>query len=233
MSSSGSFQIHDIDGDGKNEVVAVYKGKLHVLDGATGKEKYSAPLPEPTPTSNEFRENTPHWGAGFTDQKPDGRIGGAITFADLSGNGARRDVILSDSYHQTVALTGDLKTELWRTINVRGHYPIPVFNLFGDGRDSILVGFRHVNYRGETVGRVILQDHQDAIFCGPMDDEGKTPFEIWMASGEDGLLRLKPEYDIHMRDMGHVQRLASGKFDPDIPGHKTAIVLLQDPNGGV
>ena len=42
----------------------------------------------------------------------------------------------------------------------------------GDGRDSVMLGYRHVNYDGSRLGRVCMQDHQDAIFCGPLDDDG-------------------------------------------------------------
>ena len=37
LTNDTPFQIHDIDGDGKNEVVLVRDFQLQVLDGATGK----------------------------------------------------------------------------------------------------------------------------------------------------------------------------------------------------
>jgi hypothetical protein len=38
-------QIHDWDGDGRNEVVVCTEGYLVELDGATGKERRKIPIP--------------------------------------------------------------------------------------------------------------------------------------------------------------------------------------------
>ena len=43
LTSDTPFQIHDIDGDGRNEVVMVKDFKLQVLEGATGKVRKSVP----------------------------------------------------------------------------------------------------------------------------------------------------------------------------------------------
>jgi len=40
------FQIHDIDNDGKNEVIYCMNFEIIVADGATGKIKYKAPTPK-------------------------------------------------------------------------------------------------------------------------------------------------------------------------------------------
>src|SRR5206468_7987946 len=46
LTNDTPFQIHDIDGDGKNEVVLVRDFKLQILDGATGKVKRWAWMPK-------------------------------------------------------------------------------------------------------------------------------------------------------------------------------------------
>jgi rhamnogalacturonan endolyase len=46
LTNDTPFQIHDIDGDGRNEVVLVRDFKLQILDGATGKVKRWAWMPK-------------------------------------------------------------------------------------------------------------------------------------------------------------------------------------------
>ena len=90
-----AIQVHDWDGDGANEVVAVLGGELVVLDGATGARKASAPAP-----AND-----------------------AIAFANLTG-GDRSDLIVKDRYGEVFALDGDFRL-LWSHKGNVGHYPIP------------------------------------------------------------------------------------------------------------
>ena len=52
-----------------------------------------------------------------------------------------------------------------------------------------------------------------------------------MAGGEDGLLTLTGDYDIRMRVMGHVQRLAVGRFRDDLPGLCIGTVLFHGNPG--
>lgn len=238
-SADTPVQIQDIDGDGNAEVVAVMNRQIVVLDGKTGRAKYAAPVPRVEKLPAVYKSNINEWGGGYGDETDEWPVN-AIAFANLTvpraalplaaRAGARRDLLLLDNYHHTIALDATLRKELWRVVNPHGHFPLPV-DLDGDGRDSVLLGYRHVGCDGALLGRVCLQDHQDAIFCGPLDDEGKGPFEILMAGGEDGLLRLTPEYDICQRVMGHVQRLAIGKFRADRRGLCVATVLFHGNRG--
>jgi len=228
-SADAPVQINDIDGDGNAEVVAVLNRQIVVLDGKTGRLKHAAPVPQVEKLPDVYKSNINHWGGGYGDETDEWPVN-ALAFADLSGLGSRRDLLLLDNYHHTIALAATLDKELWRVVNPHGHFPLPV-DLDGDGRDSVLLGYRHVNYDGTLLGRVCLEDHQDAIFCGPLDDGGKGPCEILMAGGEDGLLRLTPEYDICQRVMGHVQRLAIGKFRADRRGLSVATVLFHGNRG--
>jgi rhamnogalacturonan endolyase len=107
-------QIHDIDGDGRAEVVCVYDGEIRILEGATGKTKAAGPLPAMSPLPQIFKENMLDWGAGFNDQGKNLRVS-TIAFADLTGRGRRGEILLCDAYHTLVAL-GDGFRELWRTV---------------------------------------------------------------------------------------------------------------------
>ncbi|MCY3019000.1 MAG: hypothetical protein NTW87_08230 [Planctomycetota bacterium] len=228
-SADTPVQIQDIDGDGNAEVVAVMNRQIMVLDGKTGRAKYAASVPKVEKLPSVYKSNINEWGGGYGDETDEWPVN-ALAFADLTGTGSRRDLLLLDNYHHTIALDSTLRRELWRVVNPHGHFPLPV-DLDGDGRDSVMLGYRHVNCDGTLLGRVCLEDHQDAIFCGPLDDDGKGPYEVLMAAGEDGLLRLTPDYDIYQRVMGHVQRLAIGKFRADRRGQCVATVLFHGNRG--
>jgi len=48
LTNDTPFQIHDVDGDGKNEVVVVRDFQLQILDGRTGRVKkwvWMPPIP--------------------------------------------------------------------------------------------------------------------------------------------------------------------------------------------
>lgn len=220
-------QIYDVDGDGRAEVVCVMDDEVLILEGATGKVKRAGPVPSPSPVPDVYKASVNHWGAGFDDGTERLPVG-SIAFADLSGKGRASDIVLGGAYHQTVALDEHLR-ERWRYVCPRGHFAIP-YRPRGETRDHMLLGYHHVDADGRRLGRVCLADHQDAIYAGPLDDEGSGPDRILMAGGEDGLLLLTPQYDIHQRFMGHVQRLAIGKFRP-VPGLSVATVLFHHNRG--
>lgn len=227
-SGSGPVQIHDIDGDGRNEVVVAWEGEFRVMDGQSGQVKYTAPLPGIQPLPKEFKGSIQHWGGGYNDEGPFMNPS-EICFADLAGRGKPRDVLLADNYHTLVAMDPEFR-EQWRTVCSHGHYP-QAYDFDGNGRESVLAGYQHISPDGELLGRVCLQDHQDAIYAGPLDAHGQGPAKILMAGGEDGLLLLTPGYDIRQRVMGHVQRLAIGRFREDVPGLCVATVLFHGNPG--
>ena len=77
LTSDTPFQIHDLDGDGRNEVVMVKDFKLQVLEGATGKARKSVPMPPALP-DNRLKPYT------LTN-------GDSLAFVNLSGQtGASR-----------------------------------------------------------------------------------------------------------------------------------------------
>jgi hypothetical protein len=226
-SNDAPMQIADVDGDGRNEVVCAIDGQVLVLEGATGRVKRSAPVPAPSPVAGIYKASVNSWGGGYDDDAPQLPVC-AITLADLAGKGRTSDIVLSGYYHQAIVLDEDLH-ETWRYTCPHGHFPIP-WRPPGERRDHLLLGYHHVDADGRLVGRVCLTDHQDAIYAGPLDDAAADADRILMAGGEDGLLVLTPGYDIHQRFMGHVQRLAIGKFR-DAPGLTVATVLFHHNRG--
>lgn len=142
-------QIYDWDGDGSNEVLYVkqatyaepieyrqgkhmirqhakrYEGHatLVVLDGMTGKEKHTMPLPAPADDS--------------------------IAFADLTGRGRREDLVVKDGYWNIwgIAKEGHV---LWHWQGSTGHYPA-IADVDGDGRDEVYVGYTLLDHDGKVM----------------------------------------------------------------------------------
>ena len=84
LTNDTPFQIHDIDGDGHNEVVTVRNFQLQILDGRIGKVRPSAWMPQ-MPAADARRsyelEN-----------------GDSIAFLNLSGDKNRHEILVKDRY---------------------------------------------------------------------------------------------------------------------------------------
>jgi len=119
-------QIHDWNGDGKNEVVLCTRGALVELEGATGRELRRIPIHEEA-----------------TD---------CLVFCNLSGGGRPADVLVKDRYHRIWAYNrrGEM---LWTVKDPGGyrtaHQPRPI-DIDGDGRDEIMAGYALLNHDGSV-----------------------------------------------------------------------------------
>ena len=184
-------QIYDWDNDGANEVLYVrpsvytelypgdpkeYRGRakrfegtanMVVLDGRTGREKTSFPIPAPADNS--------------------------ITFADLTGRGRREDFVLKDTWENLygVSRTGEF---LWQSHGgpwpVAGHnmphdpkvsiadakshachYPA-VADVDGDGCDEVFQGFSLLDHDGRVLFRKECgkEEHADATYIVRLSD---------------------------------------------------------------
>jgi len=162
-------QIHDWDNDGVSEVLFVrqaeyaepdqyrlgedmirerakrYEGNatMVVLDGNTGREKTSLPIPAPADDS--------------------------FLFADLTGHGSREDFVVKDRYWTMwgVSRTGEL---LWRWNGSPGHYPA-VADIDGDGCDEVFVGYALIDHDGRPLFQKEWGDsHQDAAYVARLPD---------------------------------------------------------------
>ena len=123
LTNDTPFQIHDIDGDKRNEVILIRDFKIQVLDGRTGKvEKWVWMPPAPTPAAAA----APAAGAPVVPNRPyELYSGDSIIFANLTGKPGRRDFILKDRYRHVWAFSRDLKL-LWQGDEDTGHFPYPV-----------------------------------------------------------------------------------------------------------
>lgn len=142
-------QIFDWDNDGMNEVLYIrqshyaepreyalgndrireranrYEGTalMVVLDGLTGHEKASVPLPPPADD--------------------------CIVFADLTGRGRREDFVVKDRYWNMWGVSRDGNV-LWHWQGATGHYPA-VADVDGDGRDEVFVGYALIDHDGTAL----------------------------------------------------------------------------------
>jgi hypothetical protein len=198
-------QIHDLDGDGRTEVVLSKDYHLEVLAGATGRTLRSVPTPpmrrdgEPRPREALFARLS----------------GDALAFADLDGCGRARDLLIKDRYDTLWALDGDLAVR-WMHPGKTGHYPF-IADLDGDGRDEVLIGSTLLGPDGAVRWHLPTRDHVDTAAVARLDPQGAPV--VMLACSDDGLylLDLAGRPLAHHR-IGHAQDLAIGRFRDDLPG---------------
>ncbi|KAA9089869.1 outer membrane protein assembly factor BamB family protein [Microbacterium radiodurans] len=191
-------QVHDIDNDGYNEVIAIMypdndttrDGRLYVFDGRTGEEKWSFDLPDPLARD-------------------------AIVFVDASGAGYPGEILLKNRY--TKAWLVDREGQvIWEHEGRTGHYPWP-YDFDGDGREEIMIGYDMLSPDGELLWRADLGDHADTIWIADIDEDGQA--EVLL--GGEGT-------SAHRWDTGEMlwsnteptesQNIFVGKLREDVPG---------------
>ena len=194
-------QIHDWDGDGKNEVVVVSKEHVVELDGATGKERRRIPIPE--------------------------QASDCIVFCDLSGVGRPTDYLVKNRYQQIWAYNAAGEA-LWNAENPGGyrtaHQPRPM-DIDGDGRDEIMAGFAMLNADGSV--RWVFKSQAVDLRRGHMDcarvmKQGKTAGETLIAltcCGAENIAVVDGTGATRWEDAGaHFESLQIGHIIPDQPG---------------
>ncbi len=202
LTNDVAFQIHDLDRDGKNEVVYCMNQEIIVAEGATGKAKYRSP----TPLILAEGENSP------------GRIlGDCIFFCDLSGNGYDGDVILKDRYTHLWAMNSKLKV-LWEGACRTGHYPC-ARDVDHDNRDELIMGYTLFDHHGRIIWSLdsTLNDHADGVALVKFRDDQDA--RLMCAASDEGIFfadlsgRMLRHHFI-----GHVQNPAVANFRDDLPG---------------
>ena len=204
LTNDVAFQIHDLEGDGKNEVVYCQGQEIIVAEGATGKKIRSRPTPLNTSKRVPFNRFP--------------RIlGDSLLFADLRGSMHRKDILLKDRYQNVWAMDDELK-DLWQVECNTGHFVFPI-DTDKDGREEAYVGYSRIAPDGQVVWSHDdrYKDHVDSVAVVDLDGNGSHE-TIWGASDE-GFLLLDANGipRVHLR-LGHVQNLTVADFRPDLPG---------------
>ena len=144
QTSDVAIQIHDINNDGKTEVIYTQNYEIIIADGATGEIIKK----QPTPVSPETKERI---------------MGDCLFFCDLSGVGYDSDIIIKDRYWNIWAYNSDLKL-LWTAACNTGHYPYAK-DIDGDGRDELMVGYTLFSHDGKVLWSKdeVMKDHADGM----------------------------------------------------------------------
>ena len=219
LTNDVAFQIHDLDGDGKNEVVYCMRGELVVADGSTGNTKLSVPTPATPQDTRPPYDRFPRI------------LGDALFCCDLRGTGRPADLILKDRYQHLWALDDRLQL-LWQAACNTGHYPC-AYDVDGDGRDEVVVGYTLFDHDGKVLWSLDgqLQDHADGLAILTFHQSHPEP-RLLCAAGDQGLffadLRGKLLRHHHL---GHVQSPAVADFRPDLPGLETVAINFWGSQG--
>lgn len=160
-------QVYDWDNDGVNEVLyvrqAVYAEPIYlpnttiteharryeghaamvILDGLTGKEKGTFPIPAPADD--------------------------CFLFADLTGRGRREDLVVKDRYWNIWGVSHEGR-ELWHWGGSVGHFPA-YGDVDNDGRDEVFVGYALLDHDGKVLFEHPSGGaHQDAAYAVRLAD---------------------------------------------------------------
>jgi rhamnogalacturonan endolyase len=226
LTNDSPFQIQDMDGDGKNDVVLVRDFKLQILDGATGKPKGPSVLLPPMTDAN----------APYALNNAD-----ALCLFDAKGAGVRRDVLVKDRYKHFWAYDARLQ-KLFEGETNTGHFPFPT-DVDGDGRDELAIGYSLWDAAGKRLWDRDdeLDDHADAVVIGNFTADPKAPKRVYWVGSDEGFVMadLQGKILVHQR-IGHGQNLSVGRFRPEMPGlqiltvnfwKNPGIVSVFDPDG--
>lgn len=196
------FQVHDLDGDGADEVVFAQDWSLYVIDPISGGVKAQAEMPV----------NSPHVRQGAFRA-----LGDSISFCDLTGRGRHQDILLKDRYRQLWALDKDLTIQ-WTFEGNLGHYPY-VYDVDGDGRHEVFIGHHLLDGDGSELWGVSYPDHSDnvAVITDPRNGTNK---HLYLIAGSDaGYIVLNDEgHEILRHNVGHAQSMCVANLLPDRPG---------------
>ena len=207
-------QIHDWDGDGRNEVVVATRGFLVELDGATGKERRRMRIPEQA-----------------TD---------CLVFCNLSGGDHASDLLVKDRYHEILAYDYYGKL-LWKATNPGGyrtaHQPRPM-DLDGDGRDEVLAGYAMLNSDGSV--RWVYQSEKVNLGAGHLDcgrvlRGGAKPEDfriVLTCCGANAVVLVDGNGNVLWEVTGHHFESADvGRVFPDDPGLQVVVDIDHRPRG--
>ena len=216
LSYDVAVQIHDLDGDGKTEVVMAQDNWIKVLDGRNGKEKARYPVPssEILPGETSWLEYRHYY---RRDLLPYLNVD-CISFADLRGTGRPQDIIIKDRHTRLWAYTDKFEL-LWTASANLGHFPF-FHDSDGDGRDEVYIGYSKFDPTGKLVWSLdsLLGEHADGIYAGDLTMTG-GPERIFIGGSDDGVLMLDNNGKILKHHLvGHAQTPSVGQFRPDIPG---------------
>ena len=206
-------QIHDLDGDGRNEVVVAADRRVVVLEGTSGKELRQFEIPKDASD--------------------------CLTFCNLSGDGRAADMLVKTRYSQIWAYDVDGNL-LWTVAKPGGyrtaHQPFPV-DLDGDGRDEIIAGYAALNHDGSL--RWKLPDeacrsggHADSIRLFQDGNQAEDKRLLLTHCGGDRMDMLDGNGRVLWSVTGlHFESVFFGQLDRTVPGRELVVDICHQPWG--
>lgn len=206
LTNDVAFQIHDLDGDGKTEVIYCKNQELIIADGATGETKQKVPTPLAIPGP----KNTPKFPR---------ILGDSLFLANLGGTGRADHLVLKDRYTNFWVMSPKLET-IWHGNCQTGHYPFAK-DVNGDGRDELFVGYSLFESDGTKRWSLDskVKDHADGVAVVDLHPESPTEPKVIVAASDEGMFvaDLKGNILKHYH-VGHVQNLTVANLRDDLPG---------------
>ncbi len=203
LSSDVGFQIYDLDGDGRNEVIYCMNFEIIVADGATGKTKYKAPTPKSKPPADHYPRI----------------LGDCLYFCDIRGTGRARDIVIKDRYRNFWVLNDRLKI-MWEGSCITGHYPF-AYDIDNDGKDELAIGYSLYDDNGKLLWSLddSINDHADGVAVVKLQSDGDSEPIIVNAASDEGMILIDLKGNILKHHFfGHVQNPAVANFRDDLPG---------------
>jgi hypothetical protein len=207
LTNDVAFQIHDLDGDGRTEVVYARNQELVIADGATGQTRKKIPTPEMPATAEPVYRKFPRI------------LGDALLFADFRGTGRAADIVLKDRYWHFWVFDQNLEP-LWNARCNTGHYPFAA-DINGDGRDELAIGYSLYDPEGKRLWTLEneLKDHADGVALVRLSPDPQADPILFCCASDEGayFADLKGRMLRHHR-VGHAQNPAVANFRDDLPG---------------
>ncbi len=205
LTNDTPFQVHDLDGDGRNEIVLARDFQLQILDGRTGEIRKSVAMPKAPVEDKERPYET--------------ETGDSIAFVNLSGNPGRHEILIKDRYAHFWIYNNRLEL-LWKGDGQTGHYPFPA-DTDSSGRDKIAIGYALWDHTGKQLWShdKTLRDHADGILIANLSPDPKAEPRVYASGSDEGFVMFDLRGNLlkHAR-VGHNQSPSAAKFRMDVPG---------------
>jgi rhamnogalacturonan endolyase len=215
LTNDNPVQIHDVDGDGRSEVVTIRDFKLQILDGHTGEVLHWIWMPKapgPDVYSSQLRPYELLWGD-------------SLAFVNVSGDPARRDILVKNRYSHFWIFNNKLEF-LWEGTGQTGHFPFP-YDV--GGYDRIAIGYSLWDHTGKRLWThdTDYQDHADSVAVGNFSGVEGTEPRAYYAASDEGFLMFDDQGNVLKQILlGHGQCSSIGKFRPDLPGLQYALITF-------
>lgn len=199
------FQIADINGDGRYEVLYSMDFEVILCDLLTGEVLQR--MPTPVIEEDPLVQDEPFYRLNVD----------AIRVADFEGLGYKGDFIIKDRYQNVWAYNRNFEL-MWRYHHKNtGHFPY-IYDFDGDGKDEMFVGYDLVDHNGKILFSLPMNsDHTDEIIYARLHKD--EPKRLILASGNEGMNIVNIDGTIYKHnEIGHAQRISVAKYLQDVEG---------------